>query len=232
MISFSIEVWLLNLKSLGNVFTLYFDAQSISTWTLSSAFGLLSPAGTCFESGASYQATTVRGVVKHSASSLIVKIQSLSSISQVFSLGLRSINLLFGSSSSYTSTWACDYKSTVLSNSTCLCSKNKYPTVLLGCLSCSSVCGTCIGSSSSSDCTSCMAGGSFNGQVCFQCHSSCYQCKDTTKTGCLRCPSTSYLYKNGTCLSSCASPLVSITEGEYLSCISPCNSTNPFLYAQ
>ena len=228
VIYFSIEIWLINLQSSGNVFRLYFDTQSVSTWDVSSLSGLLSGGGTCSESGTSYQTTTVKGVAMHSASSLIVKIQSLSSSSQIVSLGIRSINLLFGSSSSHGSTWACDYTSTVLSGS-CLCSKDKYAIGSFACLSCKTNCATCI-AFSSNDCTSCTSGGSFNGQACFQCDSSCYQCKNTAKTDCIRCPPNSYLYKDGTCLSRCISPLVNITEGEYLSCVFPCNNTNPFLY--
>jgi len=205
----------------GYLFQIYFDTQLVSTLLSSTIKGLAS-ANYCGGSLYDYPSIITTGQVSHSIDSLTFKIQSVISSSSV-SFGFRDVSLIFLNASTTPATSACSYSNTVLSVSSCLCSSGEYKSSsAIGCSSCDSACESCLGSSQD-QCTSCKQGYSFYNQECSQCDSSCEQCTGASESDCITCPSGSYLYWNGTCLSSCDPPLVSTVDGEENLCNLPCN---------
>ena len=214
VIYFSIEVWLLGLTSGADLFVLNIDGHNIDTWSIKT----LSLTQNCSESGVSSQILTAQGVVAHNSQNLSLLIKSSSNSSKPFSLGFRNLNILFSSQIRSTSTG---------STQTYFCPMGQYKNGTT-CKLCNPLCKNCIGSTVA-NCTSCINGASFNGQECFHCDPSCQQCNGINSTNCIRCPSGSFLYQNGTCRPSCLTPFTVKSEGEFQSCLFPCNTTQ-FLY--
>ena len=153
----------------------------------------------------------VSGTVPHTNTSVTFKLLSLfDSSTEVFSLGIRDVHLLFINSTTTPTLDACLFVSLSDSDPSCTCGAGKYNTAKSGsCSTCDSTCLNCMGSKTT-DCTACATGYSFNGKTCMKCDSTCAECSGTTQYECVRCASSSsFLYYNGTCQVKCTAPLVS-----------------------
>ena len=217
----------------ADIFRMYFDGLLVHDFTtISSDFSWGSP-NTCGGSKGEFAGKRADGQAKHSASTLTVSmISAIRSGTDVFSFGVRSLYFLF-QSAPVPSDLICQFRTANSGTAvSCNCALSKYsPSGASGCLSCNGLCQSCIGPYST-NCTSCAAGSSFNGQTCYSCDTSCHQCNGTTATDCIRCSSGKYLYPNGTCLSACSSPFTASTVGSYSSCNLPCSTPGDFYYSQ
>jgi len=227
-IYFSVYMWQIDTQESADLFRIYFDGVLVSDWNSNGYSFTAYPApNVCGGSLADYTNILIGGKAPHSASTLTFKLASMyNSASNSFQVGFRNLNLLFQNSPTTTTTSACAFASqTDLTVSSCLCGSNQYdPVGSSSCAACNSICKTCTGSNANTACTSCPSGSSYDGLTCMTCHSSCDQCKGTTSTDCVRCPSGRFLYPDGTCLPSCSSPFVTVADGQYQSCSPPCAS--------
>ena len=231
---FLIKFWLIDIETSADLFHISLDGQLLNDWNSNGFNGASYPAlNICGGAKKDFPSIIVNGRASHIASSLTLTITSMfNSATDVFSFGFRNVYLLFQTST--TTSQVCSFiLPSDASSASCLCSQGQYdPPGSSTCTSCSTACETCTGSSSSAACTSCASGYSFNGNACYSCDTTCNQCKGTASTDCIRCSSSMYLYWNGTCQSSCNTPLIITTEGDYKSCSRPCNSSSASYYYQ
>lgn len=217
-------VWLIDLDSATDFFRLYFDDQLIQDLTTVGSSWTYTKPNICGGSKGDYPLMRIDGRSVHSDTQLVLKLKSMfDGSSNTALIGIRDLSLLFQTNSVSTNS-TCNFVTTTSSSPSCSCNIGEYsPIGSGGCHSCSNICNTCFASSSTLECTSCHDGQSFDGQTCFQCNSACQQCNGTTASDCVRCYPGMYLYWNGTCQSSCNTPLIATTISNYSSCSMPCN---------
>ena len=227
MIYFTIYFWIIDLETSSDLFKIYIDNQLIDDWnSIGYSYASFPVPNICGGTQKDFPSVAIYGNAAHNRSSLTLEIASMLSASDVFSIGFRNISILFQTTSTV-STLACTFiSSSSTSGVSCLCGQGGYDQPgSSGCASCNSACSTCISSSATTSCASCKFGYSYDGQICSQCTGGCQQCNGTLATNCVRCPPNSYLYWNGTCQSTCNSPLIITSEGQYYSCDLPCPSS-------
>ena len=217
-IQFSLSVWILDVQSNRDLFTIYFDSQLISKWD-TSTYIINSPGiqNVCAGIQPDYPAINLQATVPHSSQTVTVKI-----ISSTYGLGggglsfgVRDLNLLFKTSApAPSSTSLCKFNSVTDLMTSCLCQTGYYDIPsLVGCSQCNSACKNCINGNGAGDCTACQDNYYFNGTVCDQCHHSCGKCSGPNRTQCITCSSGKFLFPNGTCSYHCPAPYIQDFSG-------------------
>jgi len=224
-VSFSAIFWILDLDKTANLFEIFIDNQYLGVWdsTLYDAHGASYQTNYCGYSVSDFPNFNIRGKVPHSNSQITIKIISSGLTGDTFSFGFRSLSLLFSTSVSTVTTSSCKFVNPPALQATCGCQDGYFnPAGSSSCLPCDSSCASCSGGTAN-DCNSCKPGYSWDGTKCFQCHASCSQCSGTAASQCVRCTDSAYfLQVDGTCSSTCSSPYVAKTNGNYKICDYPC----------
>ena len=108
------------------------------------------------------------------------------------------------------------------------CPLNQYLDTSNGCQPCAGKCYSCFGSTVS-QCYRPDWDGFYDGSVAQKCTSPCLYCYGTSNSACYRCSTTTTLNTDGTCQSSCVSPLVKFGDFSVHKCIQPCASPTPYM---
>ena len=203
------------------------DGTTIATYTPSD---LTSGAITSNSCGSpiyyDYLTYLISGQQAHTNTQLILNIVlSISSSPSTASFGLRDVMISLGSTPTAGYVGTTCHRVWGASSWPCACGYTTYRDSSNNCNGCSASCNTCFGTSS--QCYGCSDGYSFDGTSCASCPSNCISCSSSTQ--CTRCSDGYFLYWDGTCISSCTSPYVSVGDGSYKECQTPCESTSTYM---
>ena len=225
-IDFTLKVWIEDVNTVQDLFALYFDGVLLNKYSYTASW----PMTTTYLCGGvkpDYQGVRITGRIPHTSSSVTLFMRVFSdstTTNTAFGIGFREVVLQLKNISTAITQQFCYFTAVTSASTSCLCADTKYAVPGSGCASCSSLCRTCLGPGAD-QCTSCVAGASFNGNTCYQCDATCAQCNGTGPTNCLRCATTKYWYQNGTCQNDCNYPLSIVSEADFKSCVTPCNSS-------
>ena len=167
------------------------------------------------------------GRLFHTSSNITVKIywKIKNTVSSTYGFGIKDLSLQFGArSSTDTEIISLSMSSPIISSAPACESLKYFSSSTNKCESCNAACLDCFGPTIL-QCYRLKFPCSSDGSTSFKCTSPCLSCWGAQSNQCSICGSSSFLYSDNTCQSSCSSPLIAVGPQSYKACLTACGAS-------